>query len=172
MNSWLKLFQRMWLKWAEGSPWLTSVRQGGQRGTQHFYQAYKFIVMALEAIALALHKEDLSSRMLLGILTQKPRPTVYYMEWPPLSLLFSWLSISTSLTWLALLQSTTVGILHAYQQIEAVKRWTKLERISKQVLTRCISSQREWLQLLALNQPSQELVLVRETGQMLKLRLV
>ena len=28
---------------------------------QHFYQAYKFIVMALEAIALGLHREDLSS---------------------------------------------------------------------------------------------------------------
>ena len=95
---------------------------------QHFYQAYKFIVMALEAIALGLHRENLSSNfsnaswdadskinansLLHGVTTFEF--IVVFL------IIYQYLSHLAGIT--VKLQSTTMDI-EAYQQIEEVKRF-------------------------------------------------
>ena len=109
MEFWLKLFQRMWLKWAEGNPWLTSKTRWAERHSayQHFYQAYKFIGMALEAIALGLHKEDLNSNFLDASwdTDSKTNANSLLHGVTTYEFIVVFLIINTSLTWLALLLS-------------------------------------------------------------------
>ena len=73
---------------------------------QHFYQAYKFIGMALEAIALGLHK-DLNSNFLDASwdTDSKTNANSLLHGVTTYEFIVVFLIISTSLTWLALLLS-------------------------------------------------------------------
>ena len=98
---------------------------------QHFYQAYKFIVMALEAIALGLHKEDLSSNFSDASWDTDSKTNANFLlhgvttfEFIVVFLIiYQYLSHLAGIT--VKLQSTTMDILQAYQQIEEVKRFYK-----------------------------------------------
>ena len=95
---------------------------------QHFYQAYKYLVITLEAISLGLHREDnfssavwdtdskTTANSLLHGITSFEFIVVFLV-------IYQYLSHLAGIT--IKLQSTTIDILEAYQQIEEVKRFYK-----------------------------------------------
>lgn len=98
---------------------------------QHFYQAYKFLVIALEAIALGLHRDDLSDNFshatwdsesktnansLLHGITSFEFITVFLV-------IYQYLSHLAGIT--VKLQSSTLDILAAYEEIDEIKRFYK-----------------------------------------------
>lgn len=130
MDCYLKLFL---LKWAEGNLWSISARRDGHAERhsaypyQHFYEAYKFIVITLEAIAQSLHR-DLSSIYSDASRDADSKTNTNSLVHGVNSLLSFWSSTNTSHTGITVKLESS--ILEAYQQIE-VKCFYK--RIRKKI---------------------------------------
>lgn len=102
-----------------------------QSSFQHFYQAYKFIVIAYEAIALGLHRSDLSENYSAATWDPDSRTTANSLlhAVTTFEFIIGFLIIYHYLSHLAgisvKLQSSTLDILQAYQEVDEVKQFYK-----------------------------------------------
>ena len=100
-----------------------------QTAYQHFYQAFKFIVIAFEAIALGLHRDDLGEDYSAATWDSDSKTTANSLlhAITTFEFIISFLIIYQYLSHLAgitvKLQSSTLDILQAFQQIDEVKRF-------------------------------------------------
>ena len=105
---------------------------------QHFYQSHKFIVMAFEAIALGLHRGDLSDNYSAATWDPDSKTTANSLlhAVTTFEFIIGFLIIYQYLSHLAgisvKLQSTTLDILQAFQEVDKVKHFYKRTRESIQ----------------------------------------
>jgi hypothetical protein len=105
---------------------------------RHFYQSYKFIVMAFEAIALGLHRSDLSHNYSDANWDPDSKSTANSLLHAVTTFEFitGFLIIYQYLSHLAgisvKLQSTTLDILQAFQEVDELKNFYKRTRESIQ----------------------------------------
>lgn len=98
---------------------------------QHFYQCYKFIVIALEVIGLGLHKNDLSKNFKDGtwVMESRSRGTSLLHSVTDFEFIAVFLTAYQYLSHLAGItvkrQSGTMDVVEAYKQIDEVRQFYK-----------------------------------------------
>lgn len=98
---------------------------------QHFYQSYKFIVITFEAIALGLHRDDLSENYSAAIWDPDSKASANSLLHAVttfefiigFSIIYQYLSHLAGIS--VKLQSSTLDILQAFQEVDEIKHFYK-----------------------------------------------